>query len=96
MDFLMLRVNTASDIWRLMAQTAIQPGVANVYCAVVQQSRGSASLMVADHAKFDFQGQTYKCAIDLPRAMAALGPLAARMSVRHAALAWKCARSQRQ
>lgn len=24
MDFLMLRVNTASDIWRLMAQTAIQ------------------------------------------------------------------------
>ena len=26
MDFMMLRVNTASDIWRLMAQTAIQVG----------------------------------------------------------------------
>lgn len=59
-DFLMLRVNTSSDIWRLMAQTAIQPGVANVYCAVVQQSRGSASLMIADMPDFDFVHKTYK------------------------------------
>ena len=85
MDFLMLRVNTASDIWRLMAQTAIQPGVANVYCAVVQQSRGSASLMIADHAKFDFKGKTYKCAIHPPHAVAAPGPPAERMSVWHVA-----------
>ena len=113
MDFMMLRVNTASDIWRLMAQTAIQvcrrvvcstrlpsvllsgalphtticcttpsmpsqmlqpacgaifellscvqPGVANVYCSIVQQSRGSASLVIADQAHSSFAGHTYRC-----------------------------------
>lgn len=60
MDFLMLRVNTASDIWRLMAQTAIQPGVANVYCSVVQQSPGTASLAVADQTSLDVKGMTYR------------------------------------
>lgn len=60
MDFLMLRVNTASDIWRLMAQTAIQPGVANVYCSVVQQSRGTASLAIADQSTCNFEGLSYR------------------------------------
>lgn len=60
MDFLMLRVNTASDIWRLMAQTAIQPGVANIYCSVVQQSRGTASLAIADQSTCNFEGMSYR------------------------------------
>ncbi|KAL3142871.1 hypothetical protein ABBQ38_003160 [Trebouxia sp. C0009 RCD-2024] len=38
-----VRVNGARDITRLMAQTAIQPGVANVYCAVTQHSRNGAT-----------------------------------------------------
>lgn len=38
-----VRVNGARDITRLMAQTAIQPGVANVYCAVTQHSRSGAT-----------------------------------------------------
>ncbi len=39
----------------------LQPGVANVYCAVVQQSRGSASLVIADAAHSHFPGWTYRC-----------------------------------
>ena len=52
-----------SQHMRLQAQTAIQPGVANVYCSVVQQTRGSAGLVIADHAHSNFAGVTYRCRI---------------------------------
>lgn len=51
MDFMMLRVNTASDIWRLMAQTSIQVrGIAKPVCSgraltLSMASRGSCLLI---------------------------------------------------
>lgn len=53
-----VRVNGARDITRLMAQTAIQPGVANVYCAVTQHSRNGATFYL-EHFPM-MTGKTYR------------------------------------